>query len=87
MLDGRQGEAILAELHGPVAGRMSAGRAGAMTYLIPPTAIIISWLLLGETPPVVAILGGLLCIAGVVVARSSALRVSTPLRRRSTEAG
>lgn len=67
--------------------RMSAGRAGAMTYLIPPTAIIISWLLLGETPPVVAILGGLLCIAGVVVARSSSLRVSTPLRRRSSEAG
>ncbi len=31
--------------------RMSAGRAGAMTYLIPPTAIVISWLLLGETPP------------------------------------
>ncbi len=66
--------------------RMSAGRAGAMTYLIPPTAIVISWLLLGETPPGVAILGGLLCIAGVVVARSSGLRVPTPLRRRSTEA-
>ena len=65
--------------------RMSAGRAGAMTYLIPPTAIVISWLLLGETPPVVAILGGLLCIAGVMVARSSGLRVSTPVRRRSTE--
>ncbi|HET9084651.1 MAG TPA: DMT family transporter [Candidatus Limnocylindrales bacterium] len=66
--------------------RMSAGRAGAITYLIPPTAIVISWLLLGETPPVVAIVGGLLCIAGVIVARSSGLRVPTPLRRRSTEA-
>jgi len=67
--------------------RMSAGRAGAMTYLIPPTAIVISWLLLGETPPVIAILGGLLCIAGVIVARSSALRVPAWSRRGRAEVG
>ncbi|MFL5684704.1 MAG: DMT family transporter [Chloroflexota bacterium] len=65
--------------------RMSAGRAGAMTYLIPPTAIVISWVLLGETPPVIALIGGPLCIAGVVVARSSSIRVPAVLRRSSTE--
>jgi drug/metabolite transporter (DMT)-like permease len=66
-------------------GRMTAGRAGAMTYLIPPTAIVISWLLLAETPPLVAILGGLLCIVGVIVARSRSISVPTILRRRGDE--
>lgn len=63
--------------------RMPAGRAGAMTYLIPPTAILISALLLAEAPPPIAILGGLLCIVGVVVSRSSRMRVPAALRRGS----
>jgi drug/metabolite transporter (DMT)-like permease len=65
---------------------MSAGRAGAMTYLIPPTAILISWVLLAETPPVIALFGGLLCVGGVVVARTPGIRVPAVLRRSSTEA-
>jgi len=67
--------------------RMSAGRAGAMTYLIPPTAILISWVLLAETPPVIALFGGLLCVGGVVVARTPGIRLPAVLRRSSTEAG
>lgn len=67
--------------------RMPAGRAGALTYLIPPTAIVISALLLGEAPPPIAILGGLLCIFGVVVSRSSDMRLPAALRRRSDPAG
>jgi len=67
--------------------RMSAGRTGAMTYLIPPTAILISWVLLGEVPPAIALFGGLMCIAGVVIARSSGIPRPALLRRRSTEAG
>ena len=63
--------------------RMPAGRAGAMTYLIPPTAIIISALLLAEAPPPIAILGGLLCIAGVVVSRSSGMRIRAAVQRGS----
>ena len=51
--------------------RTAAGRLGAMTYLIPPVAIVISWVLLGEVPPALAIVGGAACIAGVIVARSS----------------
>jgi drug/metabolite transporter (DMT)-like permease len=66
--------------------RMTAGRAGALTYLIPPTAVIISWALLGEVPPPIALLGGLLCIAGVVVARSPGLRMPAGLRRRGEPA-
>ncbi len=47
-----------------------AGRLGSTTYLIPPVVIVISVLLLGEAPGLVAVGGGAVCIAGVVVARS-----------------
>lgn len=49
--------------------RTSAGRLGATTYLVPPVAIGLSWAFLGETPALLAVLGGLLCIAGVYVTR------------------
>ena len=32
-------------------GRTSAGRLGATTYLVPPIAVLMGWLLLGESPP------------------------------------
>ena len=53
--------------------RLSAGRAGAMTYLIAPATILISWLVLGETPSAVATLGGAVCIVGVAFARGARL--------------
>jgi drug/metabolite transporter (DMT)-like permease len=49
--------------------RTTAGRMGSITYLVPPIAILLGWLLLGETPPALAIAGGAICLAGVVVAR------------------
>jgi drug/metabolite transporter (DMT)-like permease len=50
--------------------RTSAGRLGATTYLVAPVAILLSWGLLGEVPPVLAIVGGAVCIGGVLIARS-----------------
>ena len=47
----------------------SAGRMGATTYLVPPLAILMGWLILDETPPGLALAGGALCLAGVVAAR------------------
>ena len=49
--------------------RTSAGKMGATTYLVPPIAILLGWILLGETPPALAFVGGVLCLAGVAVTR------------------
>jgi drug/metabolite transporter (DMT)-like permease len=49
--------------------RGTASRLAATAYLVPPTTIVMSWLILGEVPRVVAILGGLFCLVGVVLAR------------------
>jgi drug/metabolite transporter (DMT)-like permease len=52
--------------------RTSAGRMASITYLAPVVAILLSWTLLRETPPVLSIVGGALCLAGVYVARRRA---------------
>lgn len=49
--------------------RMTAGRLASLTYLIPVTAVALGWALLGETPAKLAIVGGVLCLVGVWVAR------------------
>jgi drug/metabolite transporter (DMT)-like permease len=49
--------------------RTTAGRMGATTYLVPPIAILMGWALLSETPEPLALGGGALCLAGVVLAR------------------
>ena len=55
-----------------------------MTYLVPPIAIVLSVVLLGEVPPALAVVGGALCIGGVIVARS---RGSLPWRRAAAATG
>ena len=50
--------------------RTTAGRLGSTTYLVPAIAIVLGWIILGEAPPAVAILGGAIAIGGVVIARS-----------------
>jgi drug/metabolite transporter (DMT)-like permease len=49
--------------------RTEAGRLGSTTYLVVPMAIVLGWLILSETPPVVALAGGALCILGAALAR------------------
>jgi len=49
--------------------RMPAGRLGATTYLAPPIAVVLAWLILGEVPPALAIPGGALCLLGVALSR------------------
>lgn len=52
--------------------RGSAGRTGSLNYLIPVVAIVLGWIALSEAPPVAAIGGGALCVAGVYLARKPA---------------
>ena len=58
--------------------RTAAGKLGSTTYLVSPIVIVMAWLILGEVPSWVAIVGGALCVLGVVVARSSGLRLTRP---------
>jgi drug/metabolite transporter (DMT)-like permease len=62
--------------------RTSAGKMGATTYLVPPIAVLLGWILLGETPPALALAGGALCLAGVAVTRGAKVgrRTSWPPR-------
>jgi drug/metabolite transporter (DMT)-like permease len=50
--------------------RTSAGRMGATTYVVPALVVLMSWLLLGEVPGWLTLVGGALCLAGVAVSRA-----------------
>ena len=49
--------------------RTTAGKLAATTYLVPPISVLLGWLLLGESPPALAFLGGAVALAGVAVVR------------------
>ena len=49
--------------------RMDAGRLGVSTYIVPPITILMSAALLGEVPPLLAIVGGAVCLVGVALSR------------------
>ncbi len=49
--------------------RGTAGRLATTTYLVPPIAVLLGWVTLGEVPSAVAVLGGALCLVGVYIAR------------------
>ena len=61
--------------------RTTAGRLGSTTYLVPPIVIVMSLFILNEVPPLLSIAGGVLCVLGVIVARS---RGSLPWRRTAS---
>lgn len=49
--------------------RTDVSRLGVTTYLVPPLAVLLGWIALSETPPLVALPGGVLCLVGVALAR------------------
>ncbi len=59
--------------------RTTSGRLGATTYLVPPISILLGWLVLGDVPPGLAFVGGVLCLAGVAVTRGARLPRRKPL--------
>lgn len=48
---------------------MNASSLGVTTYLVPPITVLMSWWILGETPPAAAYVGGALALIGVSIAR------------------
>jgi drug/metabolite transporter (DMT)-like permease len=57
-----------------VLSRLPASVAVSFIYLVPAFAILIAWLWLGEVPPVIALLGGLFVIGGVIVVNTRGKR-------------
>ena len=49
--------------------RTNAGPMTATTLAIPAIAVVLSWIVLGELPTVLAMAGGVLCILGVAISR------------------
>jgi len=49
--------------------RVPAGQLGVSTYIVPPLAILMGVLLLGEVPVPLAVLGGVVCLVGVGLSR------------------
>ena len=49
--------------------RMNAGKLGITTYAVPPITITLAWLLLGEIPHYLAVVGGVICLVGVGLSR------------------
>ncbi|WP_073457626.1 DMT family transporter [Pseudonocardia thermophila] len=49
--------------------RVDAGRLGMSTYLVPPVTVAMSAVLLAELPPLLAIVGGVVCLSGVALSR------------------
>jgi drug/metabolite transporter (DMT)-like permease len=65
--------------------RTGAARLGALAYLAPPISIVLGWLLLGESPPALALAGGATSLFGVAVSRrrrGAARSFARPARRR-----
>ncbi len=63
----------------------TAGKMGSTTYLVPPLALLFGWVFLGEVPPWLVLPGGVLCLAGVALARtggrrSPAIQAAPPTR-------
>ena len=63
--------------------RTDAGRLGISTYLVPPLTIVLGWALLAERPPGLALVGGLICLLGVALARWTSTPSGPPLEQRT----
>lgn len=52
--------------------RTSAGRLASTTLAVPAIVVLMSWIVLGEVPTLIASVGGVLALAGVAVSRRRA---------------
>jgi drug/metabolite transporter (DMT)-like permease len=50
-------------------GRTPTGRLSATTYAVPAMAVLMSWIVLAETPTAYGLVGGAICLLGVALSR------------------
>ena len=58
--------------------KTDAGKLGVTTYVVPPITIALGWVFLGEVPALVAVIGGLVSLVGVGIARGRSRRPPVP---------
>jgi drug/metabolite transporter (DMT)-like permease len=49
--------------------RSTAGRLTSTTLAVPAIVVLMSWIVLGEVPTLIAMIGGVLCLVGVAISR------------------
>ena len=70
-------------LWGYVTARLPIAASTSLLYLVPPVAVLIAWLWLGEVPVAAELAGGLVVISGVVIiSQGGRITVRRPVRRR-----
>jgi drug/metabolite transporter (DMT)-like permease len=47
--------------------RLPASAAVSFLYLVPAIAFLVAWVWLGEVPPVLSVIGGVIALSGVLV--------------------
>ena len=57
-----------------------AGKQAITTFLVPGLTAVMAWVLLDEVPPALAFVGGVLCIAGVLVTRRKPRAVASAVQ-------
>jgi drug/metabolite transporter (DMT)-like permease len=66
---------------------MTASSLGISTYLVPPITIVMALVVLGETPPAIAYVGGALALVGVAITRRApAKRAADSVEKEPTPA-
>ena len=63
--------------------RTPSGKLGATTYAVPGLVVVMSWLILGQVPRWLTLIGGALCLAGVAVSRYGSRAVGSSFLSRS----
>lgn len=58
--------------------RTDAGKLTTSSYAVPAMSVVLSWLLLAETPSIYGFIGGAICLLGVAISRSRPKRSGAP---------
>lgn len=58
--------------------RVPAGQLSISTYVVPALVVLLSFLVFAEIPPLLAIIGGVICLVGVALSRRKTAGVASP---------